>query len=302
MLLSPQRDDPQRIVVLNPKGGCGKTTIATNLASYFAGRGPMPVLLDGDPQGASTCWLEKRSSRRPPIHGIAGFRNAINVTRTWQRRIPAESRQVIVDTPAGLDNPQIHDLIYDAHAVLIPVMPSAIDVRYAALLLEELSQFGGGSVAVVREDVDDQRYLPGRKTLVDQLDVVFALEFTTPVWTALLAFVQARISSCASLGTASRTSAARLISESRSTSSAMTRPVSSAMQSFPVCLAAVEALEAALPMKVDAFWAASGISSTNSASQPTSSSKMANSSRFPGFLVAATIRTSMVRGFWAPSR
>ena len=64
MLLSPQRNDPQRIVVLNPKGGCGKTTIATNLASYFAGRGPMPVLLDGGPAGRQTALTSDAERRR----------------------------------------------------------------------------------------------------------------------------------------------------------------------------------------------------------------------------------------------
>jgi chromosome partitioning protein len=52
----------QRILVLNPKGGSGKTTIATNLASYFASQGDHPLLSDNDPQGSSTRWLKKRNS------------------------------------------------------------------------------------------------------------------------------------------------------------------------------------------------------------------------------------------------
>jgi len=50
----------QRIVILNPKGGSGKTTVATNLASYFASQGDHPLLSDNDPQGSSTRWLKKR--------------------------------------------------------------------------------------------------------------------------------------------------------------------------------------------------------------------------------------------------
>jgi len=138
MSVSLSRDDLQRIVVLNPKGGCGKTSIATNLASYFSLRGAMPTLLDYDPQGASMRWLEKRPRQRPPIHGIAAYRNSLSVTRTWQRRVPQETRQVIVDTPAGLDGPQIYDLIYDASNVIIPVLPSPIDIRYAARFMAEL--------------------------------------------------------------------------------------------------------------------------------------------------------------------
>ncbi len=151
MAIASKRNDLSRIVVLNPKGGCGKTTLATNLASFFALRGPVPVLLDCDPQGGSMRWLEKRSRLRPPIHGIAGYKPSINVTRTWQLRVPAETRQVVVDTPAGLEGPQVHDLVYDAANVLIPVMPSPIDIRYAARFIAELllmAQLDRGSVRV----------------------------------------------------------------------------------------------------------------------------------------------------------
>ena len=138
MIISPNRDDLQRIVVLNPKGGCGKSTLATNLASYFALRGPLPVLLDCDPQGFSMRWLERRSKQRPPIHGIAAYKKSMQVTRTWQLRVPNETRHVIIDSPAGLDANQVHDLIYGASNVIIPVLPSPIDIRYAARFIAEL--------------------------------------------------------------------------------------------------------------------------------------------------------------------
>jgi len=138
MSVSPNQQELQRIIVLNPKGGCGKTSIATNLASYYSLRGAMPTLLDCDPQGASMRWLEKRSRLRPPIHGIAAFRNSLSVTRSWQQRVPQETRQVIVDTPAGLESAQIHDLIYDASNLIIPVLPSPIDIRFAARFIAEL--------------------------------------------------------------------------------------------------------------------------------------------------------------------
>jgi len=138
MSLLPNRHDLQRIVVLNPKGGCGKTSIATNLASYYSLRGAMPTLLDCDPQGASMRWLEKRSRLRAPIHGIAGFRSSLGVTRSWQQRVPLETRHVIVDTPAALEGPQIHDLIYEASHLIIPVLPSPIDIRFAARFIAEL--------------------------------------------------------------------------------------------------------------------------------------------------------------------
>ena len=151
MSVSSKRDDLQRIVVLNPKGGCGKSSIATNLASAFSMGDAMPTLMDCDPQGASMRWLERRPRRRPPIHGIAAFRHSSSATRTWQRRVPLESRHVIVDTPAGIEASQIYDLVYDASNLIIPVLPSPIDIRFAARFIAELllvAQLDRGSVRV----------------------------------------------------------------------------------------------------------------------------------------------------------
>ena len=138
MFISPNRGDLQKIVVLNPKGGCGKSTLATNLASYFALRGPIPTLVDCDPQGFSMSWLEKRSPKRQAIYGIPAYKKAINTTRSWHLRVPIESTHLIIDTPAALENPQVHDLIYDADNILIPVLPSPIDIRYAARFIADL--------------------------------------------------------------------------------------------------------------------------------------------------------------------
>ena len=138
MYISPNREDVQKIVVLNAKGGCGKTTLATNLASYFALRGPLPTLLDCDPHGYSMRWLDKRSPERPPIHGIAAYKNSMQATRTWQLRVPRETTRLIVDTPAGIDSPAIHDLTYGASSILIPILPSPIDIRFAARFIAEL--------------------------------------------------------------------------------------------------------------------------------------------------------------------
>lgn len=151
VFVSANRDDVQRIVILNAKGGCGKTTLATNLASYFAIRGPRPALLDCDPQGASMRWLEKRPKNRPPIHGIAGYKSSMNATRSWQLRVPRETRRLIVDTAAALEGPEIHNIIYDANNILIPVMPSPIDIRFAARFIAELllvAQLDRGGVQV----------------------------------------------------------------------------------------------------------------------------------------------------------
>ena len=72
----------QKIVLLNPKGGSGKTTIAINLACHFAVSGLRPTLMDMDAQGSSTRWLGKRAKGQPAIHGIAGYERNSRVTRS----------------------------------------------------------------------------------------------------------------------------------------------------------------------------------------------------------------------------
>lgn len=138
MFISPSRDDLHKIVILNPKGGCGKTTLATNLASRFALRGPPPALIDNDPNGYTIRWLEKRSRNRSEIHGIATYRSSMHATRAWQLRIPNETTTVIIDTPAAVSQPDIHELTCDANSILIPILPSTIDIRYATRFIADL--------------------------------------------------------------------------------------------------------------------------------------------------------------------
>jgi chromosome partitioning protein len=128
----------QRIIVLNPKGGSGKTTIASNLAACYAVNGHRPALMDLDPQGSSMRWLRKRPDDSPPIHGIAGFERAATVTRSWQLRIPAECTAVIVDTPAALEAHALPEITRGADAVLVPVMPSDIDIHATAKCIADL--------------------------------------------------------------------------------------------------------------------------------------------------------------------
>jgi chromosome partitioning protein len=128
----------QRIILLNPKGGSGKTTIATNLAARFAAAGKHPVLMDLDPQASSTRWLKNRPEDLPPIHGIAAFERSSAVTRSWQLRIPPECGVVIVDTPAALDAQSFPEITRGADAVLVPVMPSEIDIHAAARCISDL--------------------------------------------------------------------------------------------------------------------------------------------------------------------
>ena len=128
----------QRVIVLNPKGGSGKTTIASNLAACFAVAGQRPALLDLDPQASSVRWLRKRPDDAAAIHGIAGFERTGAVTRSWQLRIPAECRVVVVDTPAAVEPQALPELTRGADAVLVPVMPSEIDIHATAKCIADL--------------------------------------------------------------------------------------------------------------------------------------------------------------------
>lgn len=138
MLITPHRNNLNKIVILNPKGGCGKTTLATNLASYYALRGPMPAVMDCDPQGSTMSWLDKRDASRPPIHGIAAFKKSMQATRSWQLRVPNETTSLIVDSPASLMHDDLRELTRDATSILVPVLPSSIDIHAASRCIADL--------------------------------------------------------------------------------------------------------------------------------------------------------------------
>jgi chromosome partitioning protein len=134
----PGHKDLRKIVVLNPKGGCGKSTLAVNLAGYLAACNNSVALMDFDPQGSSMRWLKVRPSAAPPILGIPAYRLNGSATRSWQLRVPAEIRYLVVDTPASIPADSLAELTSGAHAILIPVLPSDIDVHAASQLMKDL--------------------------------------------------------------------------------------------------------------------------------------------------------------------
>lgn len=133
---------PRKIVVLNTKGGSGKTTVATNLAAYYAWRGGRVALMDLDPQGSSMRWLKVRPADAPPIHGIAGFERRMNVTRSFAMRSPPGTEQLVVDTPAALQAAQLHETVRDADVIIVPVLPSDIDIHAASRCIADLLLVG----------------------------------------------------------------------------------------------------------------------------------------------------------------
>jgi chromosome partitioning protein len=124
----------RKIMLLNAKGGCGKSTLATNLASYYAAQGKSVVIADFDRQGSSMEWLEARPQDRPPIHGIAAWRDPV--------RVPRSTDYVIMDVPAGSHGADLTALVRRAHTLIVPVLPSPTDIRAAAHFIHEMLLVG----------------------------------------------------------------------------------------------------------------------------------------------------------------
>ncbi len=125
----------RHILVLNAKGGCGKSTIATNLASYYAWEAEKNVVLaDYDPQASSMAWLEARGEEWPEITGIAAYKEAV--------RPSSDTDVVVMDAPARVHGPELTQLIRKAETILFPVMPSPIDMRAATDYMQELKSTG----------------------------------------------------------------------------------------------------------------------------------------------------------------
>jgi len=128
----------QRIVVLNPKGGCGKTTIATNLACHFAVHGEQPVLMDYDAQGSSARWVRMRQEAQAHIHLVSVFEREASATHTFEWRFPDGTGRVIIDTPAAVEPLAMLELTRSADKILVPVLPSATDIYACSRLVQNL--------------------------------------------------------------------------------------------------------------------------------------------------------------------
>ena len=122
------------ILVMNAKGGSGKTTLATNLASYYALEGREVALVDYDPQFCALDWLEARPEGRPKITGIEGLQKGA--------KVPRSTDVVILDAPAATHGRPVTELLSRAQTCIIPVIPSTIDLNAAARFIDELMELG----------------------------------------------------------------------------------------------------------------------------------------------------------------
>lgn len=125
----------RHIMVLNAKGGCGKSTLATNIASYFATEGAAVALADYDPQRSSLDWLARRPENRATIAAVAGFEDGL-------KHAPRNADFLIIDAPARSHGAELTDLVKHAETIVVPVLPSTIDMQATTTFLEELKGVG----------------------------------------------------------------------------------------------------------------------------------------------------------------
>jgi chromosome partitioning protein len=155
-------------LVVNPKGGAGKTTIATNLASCFAAADIPTTLMDYDPQGSSRNWLGLRPSHAASIYCANGVPERRDRLRSFESYVPRDTRRLIIDAPAGASGLLLQQMLDRAHCILVPVVPSAIDLHATASFLRDLSSYprlrsGSAQLGVVANKV--RRSMPAYRPL-----------------------------------------------------------------------------------------------------------------------------------------
>ena len=159
------------IMLVNAKGGCGKSTVATNLASYYATCGKNVTLADMDPQGSSFGWVANRPEDRPVITAIAGWKEPVRASR--------DTDVLIIDTAAGTEGKELTALARKVETILVPVLPSTIDMRAAKQFLYKMLLMGRISreetkVAVIANRVRENTLIYDKlNSFLRKLDIPF---------------------------------------------------------------------------------------------------------------------------------
>jgi len=118
----------QTILIANPKGGSGKTTLSINIAGYLASRGHKVAMLDLDRQKSASQWLSTRPSSLPAI-GLINAGVEKSAVKDW----------LVIDSPAGLHGKNLEHALKLAHKVIVPIAPSLFDIQASREFLEVLS-------------------------------------------------------------------------------------------------------------------------------------------------------------------
>lgn len=125
----------RHIMVMNAKGGCGKSTLATNIASYFAEEGYWVALADYDPQRSSVDWLERRPANRPEIVCVEAYKHGL-------KHAPRNLDFLVIDAPARSHGSELTSLVRHAETIVVPVLPSTIDIQASDRFIKELKAVG----------------------------------------------------------------------------------------------------------------------------------------------------------------
>ncbi len=136
-------------MVLNAKGGCGKSTLATNIAVFFARDGHQVCIADYDPQRSSLDWLAQRPADLPAISGVAAFEDGL-------RNVPRNTEILVIDAPARVHGTELNELVRRAETIIVPVLPSSIDMKACGHFMAELLEIGKVSRKQARLAVDRQ--------------------------------------------------------------------------------------------------------------------------------------------------
>jgi chromosome partitioning protein len=156
------------IVVANPKGGVGKSTLSTNIAGFFASRGHAVMLGDADRQQSSRLWLGLRPAAARPI-------GTWDISADMIAKPPKGTTHVVLDTPAGLHGWRFNDVLKMADKVIVPLQPSVFDIFATRAFLDELARNKHGDrfqVALVGMRVHARTLASGKlQEFVDALSV-----------------------------------------------------------------------------------------------------------------------------------
>ncbi|MBV1882506.1 MAG: ParA family protein [Pseudomonadales bacterium] len=147
-----------RVAVVNSKGGAGKTTVATNLVSYYCSQHLKTALIDYDSQGSSTFWAATRTDQYQPVQSIAAHKQSLRVTKSWYLRPEPATERIVIDSPSGLDIIQFRQTLSECDAIIIPVLPSSIDIHAVAhfvadLLMQNKDNYERKRIAVIANRV-----------------------------------------------------------------------------------------------------------------------------------------------------